>query len=290
MKIIIYVITLLITIEVFSDCNFPKFTMYGYVNINGYDSLVPVHTSSTSYINRWKKMMEEGNTSPKSIKNQSAIIRSMLKGYKERLEKRNNIPYNIVKLEGAETRYMKGWNKPHHGCSEIAVAKLMKHARPWEYDSSIIDKTINYDGLWMEKAGLNMKGAFVSLDNYTKELHLAPFRLSNVTSFAITEDRYEIYPRSYYNRLKKEEEERIKLEKDELRRKEAEEKRERDFRKYRSTDGTKSFVGKIRGINLSTKEVKFEEENTKNIFIISIDDIFEDDVDYIKKWYRSTAS
>ena len=285
MKKLLYILFLLITIDVFSHCD-PKYTTYAFVNVNGYDNAIPVISHSKYDLRTWKRGMEEGISPTKGERFARKYIPELLKIQKNILERRNKERYKVVKLQGAETRYGNGWFKANFGCEEIAMNKVIRKFQPWRFDSGNRSDAVSY--FWMDKAGKDLKGANININNIWEELHLAPYRLNVFQGFMATEDRYEIYPASYYNRLKKEEEERLKLEKEELKRKEAEEKRKRDFRKYMSADGTKSFVGKIRGIDTFRRRVKFEEENTKNIFIISVDNIFEDDVDYIREWYKKS--
>ena len=286
MKKLFYILFLLITIDLFSHCN-PKYSAYAFVNINGYDYHYPIYTHSYSEFKSWVNAMRDDSTPNGLIRKGSQHVRNLLKAIKGKLEQREGEKYEIKVLKDAETRYKKGWFKANFGSEGTTFNYLYRKLQPTLFDSSksMADRERS---VWIDKAGKDLKGARVDAYNFAKELHLFSSIINNREGFLTSKDRYEIYPRSYYMRLKKEEEERIKLEKEELKRKEAEEKRERDFRKYRSADGTKSFVGKIRGINLSTKEFKFEEENTKNIFLIKIDNIYKEDIDYIREWYKKS--
>ena len=229
--------------------------------------------------------MNRGETPNALISKASSQIRDLLKKVKAKLEEREGEKYEIKILKNTETRYKQGWFKSNFGSEGTTFNYLLRKLQPDLFD---LPKSSKESSVWIDKAGKDLKGAWVDAYNVAKELHLFSYILNNERGFLASKDRYEIFPSSYYKRLEKEAENKLKVEKEELKRIEAEEKRKRDFRKYRSADGTKSFVAKIRGINLSTKEVKFEEENTKNIFLIKIDKIYKEDIDYIKEWYKKS--
>jgi len=283
MKKLFYILFLLITIDLFSHCS--KYTAYAFVNVNGYDYHYPIRTHSYSEFKSWVNAMRDNSTPNGLIRKGSQHIRDLLKAIKANLEKREGEKYEIKTLKDTETRYKQGWFRANFGSEGTTYNYFLKKLQPDLFD---LPKSSRESSVWIDKAGKDLKGAWVDAFNVGKELHIFAYIINNQQGFLTSKDRYEIYPRSYYKRLEEEAENKLKAEKEELKRKEAEEKRKRDFRKYRSADGTKSFVGKICGINLSTKEVKFEEENTKNIFLIKIDKIYEEDIDYIKEWYKKS--